>query len=184
MQWPIFRNRTAITKLTVNAQKIKNLIAEELASVSDSRVRKHIESLLIEPVATLRHWDYGEPDTRYECWNVLEGAGGLGIAYSQYGFGPKCPWGLVRVSGSESELSMGMDSSWCPRFMDAYFESAASELPIWRVFKQADNEPFPGTPISDELDWDSSWRELERLRQSDTSSRYHLHHTIGYSRTE
>ena len=170
--------------MTVTAQKIKNLIADELASVSDSRVRRHIQSLLIEPLVTLRHWDYGEPDTKYECWNVLEEIGGLGIAYSEYGFGPKCPWGLVRVFGSESELSMGMDCSWYPGFMDAYFESAASELPIWRVFKQGENEPFPGTAISDELDWDSAWKEVERLRQSDTIARYNHHHTIGYSRAE
>jgi hypothetical protein len=32
---------------------------------------------------------------------------------------------------------MGMDSSWFTAFLDAYFESAAAELAIWRVAKDA-----------------------------------------------
>ncbi len=79
---------------------------------------------------------------------------------------------------------MGMDCFWYACFMDAYFESAASEIPIWRVFKQGENESFPGTPISDELDWDSAWKEVERHRESDTNARFIHHHTIGYSRAE
>src|SRR5205085_10543865 len=63
-------------------------------------------------------------------------------------FGPRSPWGLVNLSGS-ANMSIGMDSAWYVSFMEAYFESmAATELPIWRVFKQHEEEPYPGIPIT------------------------------------
>lgn len=170
--------------MTVTAHHIKKLIDQELSLCSDRRVVQFVRELLVEPEATMRRWDYGEIDTRYECWTVLIERGGLGIAYSEYGFGPKSPWGLVRVTGSDSEASIGMDSGWYPRFMDAFFESAASELAIWRVFRQAGGEPYPGTPVSPESSWDATWKEVMRLRESDPSAQYNHHHSVVYGRDE
>jgi hypothetical protein len=96
-------------------------------------------------------------------------------AYCEEGFGPECPWGLV--SSGEDE-SMGMDSGWFPTFMEAYFDSfACTTLPIWRVFKvEADGAK---APLTAEGDWDATWREVMRLRESDPSRRYDCGHSIS-----
>jgi len=64
--------------------------------------------------------------------------------------------------------------------MRAYFESfAATELPIWRVFKQ-DGDNYPGMPITDEADWTSTWAEVERLRKSNFPARYNCDHSVKF----
>lgn len=169
--------------MTINESKLKQLIEKELSSLSDDRVIRHVRSMLIEPKMRLRHWDWGEPGTRYQCWDILEEQGGLGIAYSEYGFGPKCPWGLVRVSGMTDEysLNIGMDCAWYPKLLDAYFESAAEELDIWRVFKKSADEPFPGKSISEESDWRSIWQAVYKLRAEDEQgAEYNVYHSVIY----
>ena len=139
--------------MNISADKILKLVEEELSTINDSRVIKHIRSLLGTPVIFMRQWDYGEPNTKYPCWSVLNHvSSNTGIAYSEHGFGPTYPWGLVFLTGDENCMSMGMDSGWFPSFVEAYFDSQAScELPIWRVFKRVD-EAYPGVPITDESD--------------------------------
>ena len=58
---------------------------------------------------------------------------------------------------------MGMDSGWFRFFLDAYFDSHALDLPIWRVFQRKPGEPV-GSPISIEQDWDTTWEIVMRLR--------------------
>lgn len=78
--------------MTITAAILKQLIAQELATVADARVQAHVRSLLVEPVAALRDWDYGAPGQQYECWTVLHHApSGTGIAYCAEGFGPANP---------------------------------------------------------------------------------------------
>jgi len=62
-------------------------------------------------------------------------------------------------------MSIGMDSGWFDRFLEAYFESyVSSDVPIWRVFERHDCD-FPGNPITAEAAWDTTWAEVERLRR-------------------
>jgi len=111
----------------------------------------------------MRAWDYGEPDEVYPCWLLLaEKSSNTGIAYCEFGFGPTRPWGLLFLEGKY--MSMGMDSGWFDRFLDAYFESmSATNLPIWRVFEQNGSD-FPGKPISVEGTWEATWDVVMRLR--------------------
>ncbi|CAG0933531.1 hypothetical protein TFLX_03094 [Thermoflexales bacterium] len=68
----------------------------------------------------------GKKGQTYPCWIVLEHKeSNTGIAYCDYGFGPKDPWGLVFLSGD----SMGMDSGWFSSLEDAFRESMAREGP-------------------------------------------------------
>jgi hypothetical protein len=154
-------------------QKLLELIERELDSLNDSRVVKHVRGLLVQPTSVIRAWDYGAPDEAYPCWSVLEHPkSNTGIAYCEQGFGPRDPWGLVFLAGSE-HMSIGMDSGWFPRFLDAYFQSkAAAELPIWRVY-QSTHEDYPGHPLTPEADWDSTWEQVLRLRERNPSSHYH-----------
>ncbi len=165
--------------MPVTSTQIKTLVDVELSALHDTRVISHIRGLLVEPIVVLREWDYGTPDQSYPCWSVLNHPkSNTGIAYCEFGFGPRNPWGLVGLSG-ESNMSIGMDSAWFESFLDAYFESHASaDLPIWRVFKQ-DDDSYPGTPLTEESDWDSTWKEINRLRSADSKTRYHCHHTVA-----
>lgn len=169
--------------MTMSLEQVRAMVEAELSAISDHRVESHIRNLLVEPTAIMRDWDYGAPEEAYPCWSVLDHPeSNTGIAYCESGFGPRSPWGLVMLSGP-SQMSIGMDSGWFVSFLDAYFESiAATELPIWRVFKQA-SDTYPGIALTSELDWDSAWAEIKRLRAIDSSARYHCSQSI-WSRAE
>jgi hypothetical protein len=79
-------------------------------------------------------------------------------------------------------MSIGMDSGWFVSFLEAYFDSfAATELPIWRVFQQ-ENDDYPGLALTGEADWDSTWKEVERLRKLHPTIKYHCAHSIQIPR--
>jgi hypothetical protein len=156
--------------MTVTPAQIQALVEAELSAVRDARVATHIRGLLVEPTATSRAWDYGPPGQTYPCWAILNHTkSNTGVAYCEFGFGPRTPWGLVALSGA-ANMSIGMDSGWFKSFMDAYFDSRASaDLPIWRVFKQ-DGDSFPGVALTEESDW----------RAADPVFRYHCDQSIQF----
>ena len=158
--------------MATSAAFVTALVEAEVAALNEHRVVDHIRSLLILPECQIRTWDYGRPDEGYPCWLVLaHPASNTGIAYCEHGFGPAMPWGLLCLKGAEN-MSMGMDSSWFPHFLEAYFESrASSELAIWRVFQNQGTD-FPGTPITNEGTWKDTWAEVTRLRSSNPEFRY------------
>ena len=157
--------------------EISALLEIEISKVSDARVLNHISEMVVEPEQIVRQWDYGVPGESYPCWSVLKSKqSATGIAYFEYGFGPTSPWGLVNLPGSPDE-SMGMDSGWFPKLLYAYFDSLASELAIWRVFKE-DVTGYPGIPITEEADWESAWDQAYRYRAADPVGRYHCWHSI------
>jgi hypothetical protein len=164
--------------MSITPSKICSLVEDELARLDDQRALRHIRSLLVEPTAVMREWDYGAEGEAYPCWAVLDHIrSNTGIAYCESGFGPRSPWGLVKLSGS-SHMSIGMDSGWFVSFLDAYFESmAAIELPIWRVFKQGGGA-YPSVPITEESDWDSTWKRVHEFREADKSGGYYCSQSV------
>ena len=105
--------------MAVTAEKIQSLVEIELRSLSDDRLAARIRSLLVEPRIKLLEWDYGEPEQTYPCWSVLNHKErNVGIVYSEFGFGPERPWGLVWLSGAHTGI--GMDSGWFDTFIDAF----------------------------------------------------------------
>ena len=156
---------------------LKALVEDELARMADARVTNHIRSLLIQPKPALRDWDYGEKGQQYVCWTVLEDrASKTGIAYCESGFGPSAPWGIIWLEDS----SIGMDSGWFTTFLQAYFESVAALLPIWRVFK---TDPSGARlPITPEGGWDETWKLVMRHREEDSASRYDCDTSIRFER--
>ena len=167
--------------MPVTARVLESLIENELAAVTDARVVKHIRGMLVEPHVVLRDWDYGAPGQQYPCWIVLRDAQSGGeIAYCEFGFGPPCPWGLMRGSGHEERnQSMGADSGWFTTFLDAFFDSfACAALPIWKVIRvEADGIR---TPLTDEDAWDATWSRISELRTSDPTGRYECGHGIHF----
>ncbi len=158
--------------MAITPSELRALIETEVSKVTDARVLNHIRKSLIEPAQITRQWDYGGPGQSYLCWAVLKCLeSSAGIAYCEFGFGPLRPWGLINLPGS-ADASMGMDCEWFSTFIDAYLESAASELPIWRIFEE-DGDKYPGSAISGEAGWESTWEQVHRLRRADPSGRYH-----------
>src|ERR1043166_8620986 len=169
-------------RMSIDARSLKTLIETELSTVSDARVVAYIRQMLIEPHMVLRDWDYGEPGQQYPCWMVLkgtEGSTGCEIAYCEFGFGPRSPWGLVSSGNDPQERAMGMDSGWFPTFLEAFFESVASiGVPIWRVFQEKPDRTL--CPLTDEGTWESTWERINNLRSSDPEGRYHCLHSVAY----
>ena len=167
--------------VAVTRTQIQELVEEALRWVEDDRVVGHIQSLLVEPVAIPRAWDYGAPEQMYPCWAVMNHASSnTGIAYCAEGFGPERPWGLVHLTGT-SHMSIGQDCGWFEAFSKAYFESmAASDLPIWRVLVRKEKSGS-GEFISKESDWDSTWERDMQLRKDDPDRHYFCDHCIQYS---
>lgn len=168
------------TRVTMTPADLSSLVESEIRKIGDARVAAHIRQLLVTPRPVYRQWDYGQPGEAYLCWSVLEHpASNTGICYCESGFGPRSPWGLVFLSGSPPEMSMGMDAAWYTSLEEAYFEcSAATDLPIWRVYRRRDGEDYPGTPLTPEGDWEATWEEVRRWRERDTAHRYHCSHTL------
>jgi hypothetical protein len=164
--------------MPIDANALVALIDSELDCLSDARVLRHIRSLLVAPSAVLRAWDYGAPGERYPCWAVLDHSpSNTGIAYCERGFGPRCPWGLVWLGG-DRPMSMGMDSSWFPTFLGAYFDSFAStDVPIWRVFEVSSTTEVA---VTDESAWELAWERVRDCQQREPRRRYEVGHGIRY----
>ena len=170
-------------ELPINARTLNDIVGRELATVTDARVVAHIQELLVSPNVVLRDWDYGSPGQQYPCWIVLNDAehSDTAIGYCEYGFGPRCPWGLLHYADDPQHQSMGMDSGWFPTFLEAFFDSfAATRLPIWRIFKAAGDGTR--TPLTDEGPWQDTWKRIEALRSHDPTTRYDCDHSISYGR--
>lgn len=119
--------------MAVDADVVSALIREELAGVSDPVLRQHIAGTLIPPRLIDCAWDYhtwGNGEPTYPCWIVASEANrgevdakrGVAIVYSEHGFGPRLPWGLIWMPQPEDTQppSMGPDSSWFFTFLEAF----------------------------------------------------------------
>ena len=119
-----------------NIESIETLVKSEMERINNPIVRNELEKILINPIHHLRKWDYGSNGEMFICWTIaIDKNSDTAIVYSDYGFGPETPWGLV----SESGLYFGMDTGWFISLMDCFLDSKmANELPIWKVEKEID----------------------------------------------
>lgn len=161
------------------ASDVEAIVNNELKTLTDDRVRTHINSLLVTPPRRIK---VGRP--KFSGVQLLEGflilnhpKSGLGIGYCREAFGPERAWGLEDTKG---ELFWaGISDCWFPRLLDAYFDSpAATELPIWRVREwQSD---YMGAWLSEELSWDEAWARTTELRAIPQHFRCYHYHSIEY----
>src|SRR5262249_42736431 len=61
-----------------------------------------------------------------------------GIAFSEFGFGPRRPWGAIYASESKPHhVSMRDDGQWYRSFLETWLGTFAPvDLPIWRVVRR------------------------------------------------
>jgi hypothetical protein len=162
------------------AAEVTAALEKDLANLRDPRVRAGIDAFRVVPPAAIRlTWDYGQPGEKFDGWLVFNDPGQrTGIAYCDQGFGPKNPWGLVNTD--EARPSMGMDSGWFPRFLDAYLDSfSATDLPIWKVVRR-NKDRSSREAITEELSWDEAWNIVYRSREDDPAHAYDCEHDISY----
>lgn len=117
----------------MTAEEVSELVAKELASITDPEILTSLRRLLVKPICHHRNWDYGKEGEAFPCWLVAEDIGwNSGLVFSEHGFGPAHPWGLVSLSDNW----YGMDSGWFERLVEAFCETeAASRIRIWEVVK-------------------------------------------------
>jgi len=101
-----------------SAAEIKSLVDTEVEKIADSQVGDHVRRLLVQPKCELRPWNY-QGASAYPCWIVIsDPISGVGVAYSDQGFGPKAPWGLLWIGGGR--LDMGDESCWFTSLEEAF----------------------------------------------------------------
>jgi hypothetical protein len=119
----------------MDVQTIEAVVEQALSQIEDAEIMATIRLHLTKPRRHRYVWDYGKSGETFECWVVLEDATKTtGIVYSDLGFGPQNPWGLVFLA----EMRSGMDCSWYPRPEDAFCDSvSATDLRVWRVIRES-----------------------------------------------
>ena len=121
---------------SLSAVDVQQLVAEQL-KLFDDRQHRRISQYLVHPYVVLRGWDYAK-DVLFPCWTVYEDEPhSLAIVYCDQGFGPRCPWGLVSLSGESrdnpsprvapSSGTMGPDSSWFRTLREVFAEAHPPE---------------------------------------------------------
>ena len=157
-------------------------IEKEITHLDDHRVADYLRNQLLPPFVISRRWDYGQSDDHYPCWTVLRNKKyDTDIVYSEHGFGPRLPWGLVFSDAEEGH--MGMDSSWHIGFLDACFDSrVVIDLPIWKVFERDQDGEL--SIISNEGTWDDTWKLVIELREKNADRKYDCDNSIYSLRDE
>ena len=153
-----------------SAKDVAARAARELEGIEDADVREGLRSRLMVPRQHLREWDYGAPGQRYPCWTVAaDPESDSAIVYSEHGFGPVMPWGIVSLSAPW----FGMDIGWFRRLEDAFTGSMlACGLAIWNVVA----EPGAGSTatVAASLTMDDAYAIRDDLARRDSTSRYHV----------
>jgi len=119
----------------MNYANFQKLLATEKNAFQNPYALKRFSELEVEPEVGKIKWDYGIEV--FECFVVFKDIHtDTGIVYSESGFGPKNPWGLVFLS----KMRSGMDSSWFSNLFDCFMETvAAGNLPIWILSRKSAN---------------------------------------------
>ena len=107
-----------------DSQRVKVLVAEQMAMIGDAARREALRALLLpEPRLEERAWDYGAPGERYPYWVVAEAPErGTILVYCEQGFGPEFPWGVLSTGGPEHS-TLGMDAQWNWYLEEAFVRS-------------------------------------------------------------
>lgn len=101
----------------LSSKRVKEYLLSGKASISPNRLAEVWNPFEIEPKSLFIGWDYLE-NTTFRSWLVYFNRKTMhGVVYSEFGFGPKNPWGLISLS--ETPPRSGMDCSWASDFSSA-----------------------------------------------------------------
>ena len=92
--------------------EVTSFVAAEIVAFQNPKLREAILECLVSPRSHIRLWNWSDPPCEHECWMIAESKTyDYGIVYSDFGFGPNHPWGLVFLS----QDNFGADYCWYPR---------------------------------------------------------------------
>ncbi len=107
-------------EMNVEGARVQSLVASQSGLIKDRGTRDALLSCLVEPRSQTLQWPYGSGTETYRCWVVAElTADGAAIGYSEQGFGPRTPWGLIWLDDDYP----GQDSGWFTTLHEAYLDS-------------------------------------------------------------
>ena len=102
------------------AEDIRLLVEGAVREIGDATVTEGLKSFLVPPRREMRTWDWQKPHAKYPVWEVAKSSQyDYGIVFSDYGFAPEHPWGLV----FSSHDNFGADYCWYRSLEEAYKES-------------------------------------------------------------
>lgn len=115
--------------------EVRFLVEAEVSKITDVGFVQGLQTFLVEPRLEMRTWGWQRPLVDYPVWIVAESTlYDYGIAFSDYGFAPEHPWGLVFLS------HRGFDADYCwystleeayrdSRLLEEHEEKQAGKLP-------------------------------------------------------
>ena len=105
-------------------EEIRLLVEGAIGEIRDSLIAEGLRTFLIPPRQQMRTWDWQKPYVKYPVWMVAESSQyDYGIVFSDYGFAPEHPWGLVFPSHDNFDADYG----WLPTLEEAYRDSRLIE---------------------------------------------------------
>jgi hypothetical protein len=104
--------------------EVRLLVESELRKIANADIVQGVRTFLVEPRLEMRAWEWEKPLADFPVWIVAESSRyDYGIAFSDYGFAPDRPWGLVFLS----HRGFDADYCWFPTLEDAYNDSRLLE---------------------------------------------------------
>ncbi|MCU0732292.1 MAG: hypothetical protein MUE84_12000 [Hyphomonas sp.] len=104
--------------------EIESVVDLAVRGFSDPKLADAIRGFLIAPRREIRVWNWAPGDLRFPVWVIAESTRfDYGIVYSENGFGPHHPWGLVFSSASD----FGADYCWFSSLEAAFLDSRLLE---------------------------------------------------------
>lgn len=104
--------------------EVRLLVEAVVRKIADARIVQGLQGFLVEPHLEMRTWGWRKPLEDYPVWVVAESSlYDYGIVFSDYGFAPENPWGLVFLS----HRGFNADFCWYPALEDAYKDSRLRE---------------------------------------------------------
>lgn len=99
-------------------------MAAEFERFADPTLVLALRSFLIAPRLELRTWEWTSEGAKFPTWVVAESPNyDYGIVYSENGFGPANPWGLI----FSSQANFGADYCWYCSLEAAFLDSRLIE---------------------------------------------------------
>jgi hypothetical protein len=105
-------------------EDIQALVSEEVSRFKDPALAVALGVFLVVPRQEMRQWDWSRENVQFPTWVIAESQRyDYGIVYTENGFGPEHPWGLV----FSSHTNFGADYCWYASLESAFAESRLVE---------------------------------------------------------
>jgi|CXWL01.1.fsa_nt_gi hypothetical protein len=122
-------------------REIVAVVEAALCTFADPKLVGALRTFIVSPRRELREWEWGKEPSEVVTWVIAESARyNYGIVFSEDGFGPEQPWGLV----FSSHTNIGADYCWYKTLEAAFTDSRLLE-----EFLELDAALGPGDELNE-----------------------------------